>query len=263
MRGALRCRGASAGVSAHLQGGGSASTYDPSVNPGPEDAAGLPVAVMNLRELEASVTASETEVFEKLDLEARLGRCLREPGGVGRFGEAFYFIRVEFVQLNFLVGARVEPAREELWRGLVRSLCEELGANGHHSHNALYRRFLAAAGAAGPTAEAAPDFARRFNDGWRRLAVTGSLEDALAALAVYEILDDPDYALLHRVLRPVGLTDADLEFFSVHASARHFDLFSDSPLVAAGSPSLLNRAADFVLQSQEQMWRGLLEYLHA
>jgi hypothetical protein len=205
----------------------------------------------------------ERNVLAELRVEQNLTRSVSSREGPAAFATAFYFVRYNFFKLNFLVGSRSSPD-EVTWAGLVRNLWEELGGRSGTSHNQLYRQFLNEVGVRSESDLIEPPFAARFNSRWENHCVNAPFDDALAAIAIYEILDQPDYKLLLNIMRGAGLHKRALLFFEVHAKAEHFDLFSDTMaflLRTREGQTSISRALSFVRSSQEQMWKGLLHHL--
>ena len=212
-----------------------------------------------------AVAIAEGNVLQSLDVERSLARHFEDKGTLKWFAQAFYFIRVHFVKLNFVVGARC-PTHELYWAGLAHNLMEELGGNSGPSHNELYRWFLQDVGLPNEAALERPAFATRFDRKWDQFAQRAPLEEALGAIAVYEIFDNPDYQMLLNIMTRAGVTERGLLFFKVHAAAEHFELFEDYFRHVSQQPSGINtleRATAFVLDTQKEMWSGLLEHLTA
>jgi pyrroloquinoline quinone (PQQ) biosynthesis protein C len=208
------------------------------------------------------VATAESDLLRDLCVADRLHVALQDKGGLQRFAESFYFVRGQFVRFNFLVGARC-PMDEVYWAGLTQSLMEELGGPGCVSHNELYRRFMVDAGAA-TAALSPPQFTVEFDRSWEQFCQTAPLEEAVGALAVYEILDNPDYGMLLEVLSTLGVSERGLRFFRVHAEARHVTFFADfwtHVAAVGGGTESQERAAEFVVDSQRKMWAGLLAHL--
>ena len=214
-------------------------------------------------DFEQMVLNNESRVLEELQVKPHLLRLIASPEGCQAFARAFYFIRYNFYRLNFIVGSRSGPD-EIFWSGLVQSLYEEVGGGGSKSHNELYRDFLKEVGVKSERGLKQPAFAVRFNQAWEEYCINAPFEEALAGVAVFEILDQPDYALLFNVMKEAGISKRGLRFFGVHAQAQHFDFFQE--IVARlwkhkrGQRSLL-KAASFVNSSQRQMWSDLLNHL--
>lgn len=209
------------------------------------------------------IARCEVRILKDHDVESVLTRQLSTPNGLERFGVGFYFIRVHFVKINFIIGARC-PTHELYWGGLAHNLMEELGGDSGPSHNELYRWFLSDAGIADENSLTRPDFAASFDKKWEDYARNAPLEDALGAIAVYEIFDNPDYQMLLSVMSRAGISHRGLIFFKVHARAAHFELFEDYFRHVSKQPEgikALERARDFVLDTQREMWSGLLDYL--
>ena len=209
------------------------------------------------------VSASEKALLAALGIERKLKTYLTSRPSLTRFAEAFYFIRVHFVKINFIVGARC-PTHELHWGGLAHNLMEELGGDVGPSHNELYRWFLNDAGIADENSLTCPEFAAYFDKKWEDYARNAPLEDALGAIAVYEIFDNPDYQMFLNVMSHSGVSDRGLIFFKVHAKAAHFELFWEYFRHASNQPGggkAIQRATDFVLQTQREMWSGLLDHL--
>lgn len=212
---------------------------------------------------ENQVIQQETSLLSNLNVQERLSKILETDAGRTAFAEAFYFVRYDFYRLNFIVGARSD-SHERNWTGLVHSLYEEAGGVNGRSHNQLYRDFLAEAGIESEYTLKTPTFARKFNKSWEDYCVESPFAEALSGLAIFEILDRPDYAMLLEVVKSTGVSPKGRLFFRVHAEAEHFDFFEEIVCSlgksVAGRKSLEN-AAEFVNQNQKQMWKGLLRYL--
>jgi len=208
------------------------------------------------------VSEFEVSILRTLAVRKRLERVCRGLDGLRAFASAFYFIRCDFVRINFLVGARCNRNEFE-WGGLARNLYEELGGGQTKAHNQLYRDFLKSVGVEDELALVEPTFARRFNDAWEAFAVAAPVPLALLGVAAYEILDIPDYGMMCDALLSVA-PYADLTFFKVHSCAEHFALF-DELIGARGGDSVFDgefaTAAAFVLNTQSRMWSDLLLYL--
>jgi pyrroloquinoline quinone (PQQ) biosynthesis protein C len=213
----------------------------------------------------AAIAGRELEILEDRNVESALIRHFNTPNGLQKFAVGFYFIRVHFVKINFIIGARC-PTHELYWAGLAHNLMEELGGESGPSHNELYRWFLNDAGIADENSLSCPKFAAGFDKKWEDYARNAPLEDALGAVAVYEIFDNPDYQMLLDVMSHTGVSERGLVFFKVHAKAAHFELFEDYFRHVSNQPGgtkALKKATDFVLETQKEMWSGLLDYLAA
>jgi hypothetical protein len=216
----------------------------------------------NLLNISAYI-ARERAILEVYNVHENLANLLTISRGLKGFAQLFYFVRVRFIRHNFLIGAKC-PWDEDYWRGIVGNLREELGGAGGVSHNELYRRFLYSVGAAAESDLKEPDFAREFNKSWESYIRYHDVEEALFAIAIYEILDGPDYAMLLKSLEASGEGRLDLAFFKVHAAAEHMCLFVDF-LRKIDSDRRREKwekdAAEFVFSTQEQMWKGLIREL--
>jgi hypothetical protein len=220
---------------------------------------------MQMSEFVKKVLREEGELLSELALRKRLLRLLCDRRQLARFAKSFYFVRYGFYRLNFIVGARSGPD-ETFWSGLVLNLAEELGGFRTPTHNALYRSFLSEAGISSEKGLLEPRFAALFNRRWEHFCAKAAFAEALAGIAVYEVLDQPDYALLLEVMKNAGVGRKGLHFFEVHAQARHFDLFEGSMSQLWKSPKgreALRKAACFVNKTQRMMWDGLLRHLEA
>jgi len=209
------------------------------------------------------VLGKESTLLAELRVRQRLGEQLNYPRSRRAFASSFYFVRYGFYRHNFIVGARSGPD-ETFWAGLVQNLVEELGGFVSPTHNALYRHFLEEAGVKCDARLRQPVFAARFNRRWENYCRKAPFVQALAGIAVYEILDQPDYALLLEVVKKAGVGPKGLQFFEVHAHARHFELFEGSMQQLwkhrQGRRALVG-AARFVNDTQRMMWTGLLSHL--
>lgn len=214
--------------------------------------------------LASSIRSAELKILSDLAVTEKLARHCRSEEGLRTFAEAFFFVRCEFVRINFVVGARCSRLEGE-WGGLARNLYEELGGGRTKSHNELYREFLASTGAALEAELVEPKFAGRFNDAWLQFASGAPLRIALLGVAAYEVLDGPDYSALYAAL-DLSKPSADLTFFRIHAESHHFDLFHDLLTQDAQSEQDVRNdfeiAERFVLTWQQFMWTGLLQHLN-
>ena len=143
---------------------------------------------------------------------------------------------------------------------------EELGGKSGVSHNQLYRDFLKSIGSKPEAELKCPAFARDFNDRWEEFARNAPLIESLAAIAIYEILDVPDYQMLLELLERAKIPEEGLIFFRVHANAHHFAMFEDTVawiLTQEGGQEAFDRAQDFVFETQRKMWIGLTECLQS
>jgi pyrroloquinoline quinone (PQQ) biosynthesis protein C len=209
------------------------------------------------------VLDNENRLLKELDIQSRLIDLVKKPDGCKRFANAFYFVRYDFYRLNFIVGARCGPD-ERYWTGLAHSLYEESGGNGGKSHNQLYRDFLSDVGVKDENTLREPTFAREFNKSWVNFCTDSPFNEALSGLAIFEILDQPDYAMLFEVVKNADISPGGLLFFKIHAQAEHFDFFEeivDTLGKTPGGRASLERAAAFVIQNQRMMWQGLLQCL--
>jgi pyrroloquinoline quinone (PQQ) biosynthesis protein C len=209
------------------------------------------------------IIAEEEAVLRQLDIENCLHRVVSKADGIRQFAEIFYFVRCDFPTLNFIVGERC-GVNEFLWSGLARNLIEELGDRNTPSHNQLYRDFLSCVGANTKCLVDEPTFASQFNKTWKIFCREAPLEEALSAIAVYEIFDQPDYKLFLRAMQKAGVPETGLHFFQVHASAEHFGMFED--IVSwlreqPGGQEAFTRGKEFVIQTQKKMWLGFMESL--
>ena len=208
-----------------------------------------------------AVTRAEVEVLHEMQVQHRLSLIVAKPGGLKVFAEAFHFIRVNFVRLNFILGVRC-PTHEIYWAGLAHNLMEEVGGEHGPAHNELYRWFLRAAGWSSEDELTCPAFAATFDHEWEEYCRNAPLLEALSAIAVYEVFDNPDYGLLLDVMTGAGLSEDALVFFKVHSKAEHFALFESFfayAMKSAGGVDTFVRATNFVLEAQRKMWRDLLD----
>ena len=209
------------------------------------------------------VSAREEAILHELRVKERILEHAQTPEGLSRFAAGFYFIRVNFVRLNFILGARC-PNHELYWSGLALNLMEELGGEKGPTHNELYRWFLQAAGIPNEENLLCPSFAAAFDEEWDSYCRETPLLEALGAIAVYEIFDNPDYRMLLEAMQGAGVGERGLIFFRVHAKAEHFELFEKFFEHANQTPagvSALHRATEFVVNAQRKMWSNLLEWM--
>lgn len=205
----------------------------------------------------------ERAVLTRCNAYERLEKLLGRRAGTKIFAELFYFVRVQFVRHNFIIGAKC-PYDERYWRGVVSNLMEELGGSGKVSHNELYRRFLYSVGGAPESQLKEPGFAKAFNCSWEKYLSDHNVEQGLYAIAIYEALDNPDYEMLLNALTKNRGAGLDLDFFCVHAQAKHTELFSDFLNYVESDPRTAKweaDAAEFVFGAQEKMWMGLIAEL--
>jgi pyrroloquinoline quinone (PQQ) biosynthesis protein C len=167
--------------------------------------------------------------------------------------------------MNFIVGARQEM-HEIFWAGLARNLFEESGGGVTPAHNELYRQFLRSTGVASDRNIAERPFSSHFNERWRKFAREEPIENAVLAIAIYEILDRPDYQSLYDALS--GIDERwNLEFFRLHSAVEHFDMFTEfvdwfyKNVDKAGDQ--FRSVSDFVITTQRDMWIGLLHELES
>lgn len=209
------------------------------------------------------ILTQENSILDDLAVEQKLSNSIVRNNGLQLFAEAFYFIRYDFCRLNFIVGERCGN-NEFLWAGLARNLYEELGGKNGPSHNQLYRDFLSSVNAPAEPLLKEPEFAKQFNLAWESFCREASLEEALFAIAIYEIFDVPDYQLLLRVMRKAAVPQKGLRFFQVHAVANHFQMFEDTVswmrLQERGQEAF-EASKHFVFDTQTKMWKGLIAYM--
>ena len=144
----------------------------------------------------------------------------------------------------------------------ARLISTDRSSHGAEAHvNDAVARFEIAA----PGELCEPEFAARFNAAWLAYCSHAPLEQALAAIGVYEIFDNPDYRMLMSVVHSAGVSGKTLRFFAVHAGARHFALFETlvARMLANGQAHAIADASSFVLRTQEAMWSDLLTFLEA
>ncbi|AFY92567.1 iron-containing redox enzyme family protein [Chamaesiphon minutus] len=209
------------------------------------------------------ISEMEKSVINEHDIQHKLNHYLVKHKQLIQFSEIFHFVRYDFCRLNFIVGARCLND-EILWAGLARNLMEELGGKSGISHNQLYRNFLKSIGTKPEAELQCPAFARDFNDSWEEFARNAPLIEALAAIAIYEIFDVPDYQMLLELLEQAKVPEEGLIFFRVHANAHHFAMFEDTVawiLTQEGGQEAFDRAQYFVFETQRKMWIGLTECL--
>jgi pyrroloquinoline quinone (PQQ) biosynthesis protein C len=214
----------------------------------------------NLSNLVQEIIVEEEAILKELDIENRLYKAVDTSYGLKQFAKVFYFIRCDFPTLNFIVGERC-GVNEFLWSGLAKNLIEELGNGNTPSHNQLYRNFLSCVEVSTEDLAKEPLFSFQFNETWRKFCREAPLEEALSAIAVYEIFDQPDYKLFLRTMQKAGVSEAGLHFFHVHAAAEHFEMFED--IVSwlreqPGGKDAFARGKEFVIKTQKKMWLGLI-----
>ncbi|MEL6159893.1 MAG: iron-containing redox enzyme family protein [Cyanobacteria bacterium J06627_32] len=223
------------------------------------------VTTMSAEELVAEIATKEKTVLKELALQERLKEAVATENGIIKFAEAFYSVRYDFCRLNFIVGERC-CNNEVLWSGIAKNLYEELGGKSGLSHNQLYRNFLSCVGARQEGSFQDPEFARRFNLSWEVFCRQSSIEEALLAIAIYEIFDVPDYQLLLEVMDDRKVPKKGLTFFKVHAVSEHFSMFEDTVAwlkKQEGGEKAFVKAKNFVFQTQTRMWKELLDHLAA
>lgn len=216
-------------------------------------------------ELAGIVENSELNNIRDVRLVERLRSIVKGSEGVSRFGKRFHPIRYSFVHVNFIVGSRQEM-HEIFWAGLARNLYEEAGGGVTAAHNELYRNFLRSIGIPSDEGLHEVEFSKTFNTRWREFARLAPVDEAVLAVAIYEILDRPDYGSLYDAL--AGINEKwDLEFFKIHSEVEHFDMFSE--FVAwyfehkKNAQVHFNEVSEFVLDVQKNMWIGLLAGLES
>lgn len=215
---------------------------------------------MDLEQLRTKVLSRELAILSSNKVVDRLRGACSTRTGLQVFANEFYPIRYSFVQLAFAVGARA-PMHESYWYGLAKNLFEEGGEDDKIAHNELYRRFISSIGLDPNMKVPETALSRSFNKTWFDFVSHAPLEQAIAAIAVYEIIDSPDYSALYEALR--GLSPSyDLQFFRIHSVAEHFSMFESffSKYLSKQGNSLEDfiPVADFVLNNQESMWVELL-----
>jgi pyrroloquinoline quinone (PQQ) biosynthesis protein C len=218
---------------------------------------------ITLSQIVETVIAKEESNLIELDVKARILQAISDPSRLRKFAEAFYFVRYDFPRINFIVGERC-GVNELLWRGIAGNLIEELGGKNGPSHNQLYRDFLSCVGIDNERSLQEPLFANKFNTHWESFCRNASLEEALSAIAIYEIFDQPDYQLLLDVLQEANVDQRGLRFFYVHAVAKHFEMFEDTVkwlMDQENGQAAFESAMKFVFTTQREMWKGLLEDL--
>ncbi len=221
------------------------------------------VKTKTLSSLVEFIVSAEENILSELAVELHLCNTMASEEGLKRFAEAFYFVRYNYCRLNFILGERC-GVNEFLWAGLAKNLIEELGGRKGASHNQLYRDFLSCIGANSEEFLRPPLFTYKFNTLWEKFCREAPLLEALSAIAIYEIFDKPDYALLLRVIQKTGIPERGLRFFKVHANAEHFDMFEDTIYWLSKQErgeEILNNGINFVLQTQRMMWEELLRSL--
>ncbi len=211
--------------------------------------------------LQQTAEQVERDVLEQLRVGERISSLTKTPNGLAAFAEAFYFCRVGFVRLNFILGERC-ASDERLWVGLARNLWEEAGAGSTPPHNELYRRFLEHSTVRPESELVAPAFAEHFDRRWESFVRDADILDALFAFAVYEALDAPDYQMLFHALSG-NVQPKPLEFFKVHTEVRHVELFDEALAVVPKSrqSTVISQAMNFVIPLQKGMWLGLLKHM--
>jgi hypothetical protein len=214
----------------------------------------------NLKNL---IVDKEQTLLKALEVRERLSYILSNRNGLCLFAEAFYFIRYNFYKLNFIVGAKCPP-HEKYWSGLTKNLLEELGGGQALTHNQLYRQFLWESSNRNEDELTQPKFTVIFDNMWGQYCSASSYKEGLLAIGLYEALDNPDYQLLYSVIKGTGISRNGLEFFRVHAQASHFEIFEDIICEIEGenpNPEFIEGAINFVINSQQFMWSGILSWL--
>lgn len=212
-------------------------------------------------DIKSKIVNEELTLLEELNVSSRLETILSSQEGLKLFAEVFYFIRYDFCKLNFIVGSKCPP-HEKYWSGLTENLLEELGGGKYPTHNQLYRDFLFEVGHEKESELTPPDFTEHFNNQWENYCTNKTYQEGLAAIGLYEALDIPDYKLLYKAVKNTGLSGHALLFFSVHAKAEHFEMFSDVlEEVEADNNALVNSSIRFVIETQRFMWSNLLLFL--
>jgi pyrroloquinoline quinone (PQQ) biosynthesis protein C len=209
------------------------------------------------------LSSREESLIQDLNLEFHLNQATSSNLGLQSFAKSFYFVRYDFVKLNFILGSRCSN-NEILWSGLAKNLYEELGGKSGASHDQLYRDFLTSVGVASEQDMREPAFATEFNTAWENRCRNASIESAVAAIAIYEIFDKPDYQLLLRVMQNAEVNQRGLRFFQVHAVAEHFEMFEDTfhwLMAQENGKAVFEEATNFVFETQQKMWTGLIESL--
>jgi hypothetical protein len=213
--------------------------------------------------LTKTVERKELEAINEIAVIPRLRHVVENNDGVRRFARTFHYIRYSFVHLNFIIGSRQEM-HEILWSGLATNLYGEAGGGVTVAHNELYRRFLRTIGIRSDQDIEELNFSKIFNCLWRDFARSAAVEEAVLAVAIYEILDRPDYTALYKALTGVDET-WDLEFFRIHSIAEHVGMFFE--FLAwffehfDDAISRFDKVSNFVLKVQKDMWLGLLAEL--
>lgn len=215
---------------------------------------------MNTANLKEIVLQAEQKALHDLYVKEELQVLFEIKDNIVKFAEKFYFIRYNFYKINFIAGSRC-PSNEIYWRGLVHNLMEELGGIETQTHNQLYRNFLQSLQIDNEEELTPTSFSIEFNKKWEDYCFNAPIDEVLAAIGVYEILDIPDYKLLLDLIETSSQgKKIDLLFFKVHSEAEHFEMFEDfiSRMIKDGKLNTVNKAIDFVIETQKFMWEGLL-----
>jgi hypothetical protein len=146
---------------------------------------------------------------------------------------------------------------------------EELGGGrGSTTHGEMYRTFLDELGLLVETGFVAsrieePLFVRTFYDDFEAYCRNRSAVERKSILAIFELVDNADYASLYSGLVQYGFSEKSLSFFKIHAEASHWE---DSrgemeQYWSKEDRSLIIGAFEFLLQLQEGLYDGMHSWI--
>lgn len=180
------------------------------------------------------------------------------------FAAVFYHLRGHFINFmwyisNFSTDSKVKDI-------ILSNIKEELGSKNNLSHEMLYSKFAAECGVNIKEEMVFEThylpFAKQFNQGHLHWLTTHDAEEAMAAFAAYERLDNIDYPVLFELVKTFGLANQSMTFFTVHIHVKHFDETLDflQPLWDR-HPDKVKKAFAFIYAHQLNMWRQLSDVL--
>jgi hypothetical protein len=188
---------------------------------------------------------------------------------IKRFAQAFGIYRCRYAKLLGIDVILSSCEREE-WKSSALHLLEELGGRGGtKTHGEMYRDFLLELGffveegsVISETEELS--FVNDFYEGFETFCKERPTVQRKTILAIFELVDNADYASLHSGLLQYGFSQESLAFFKIHADALHWDdAKSDIEILWQNKDnrSLMIEAFEVLLKLQQDLYDGMHSWI--
>jgi hypothetical protein len=188
---------------------------------------------------------------------------------IRRFAHGFGIYRCKYPKL-LGIDVVLSSFEKEDWKSSAHHLLEELGGtNGSSTHGELFADFMREAGlsvepgfVACPGGE--PEFVTTFYQQFESYCRERTQIERKTILAIFELVDNADYASLYSGLTQYGFSEHSMTFFKIHAEAMHWENCKgdiEEYWSCRENRSKMVGAFCFLLQLQQDLYEGMHKWI--